>query len=154
MNSVKGDLYGSTASPPPAFVRRYNHCFSQNGKTLKCSCTHCLRLPPNPLPELWLAHAHPERTNGPSARANITSGSINVKLRVTPRGVSISRPLASAMESRSMQMSLIKPPVTENKNTYGLQEIHQQSHIFISTSPAVVYNFPRILAANITNDTL
>lgn len=114
MNSVKGDLYGSTAGPPPAFVWRHNHCFSQNGKILKCSCTHCLRLPPSPLPELWLAHAHPERTNGPSALANITSGSINVMLRVTPRGVSISRPLASAMESRSIQMSL-KPLVTDKK---------------------------------------
>lgn len=150
MHSVKGDLYGSTAGPPPAFVRRHNRCFSPNGKILKCSCTQRLRLPPSPLPELRLAHAHPQRTNGPNARANITSGSINVMLRVTPRGLCISRPLASATESRSIQMSLMKTPVT-GKNAYRQQEINQQSNISTSTSAVAVYNLPCILAVNITN---
>lgn len=153
MNSVKGDLYGSTAGPPPAFVRRHNRCFSQNGKILKCSCTQRLRLPPSPLPELRLAHTHPQRTNGPSTHANITSCSINVMLRVTPRRLAVSRPLASAMESRSIQMSLMKTQAT-GKNSDIQQEINQQSNILTSTSAAVVYNLPCISAANITNDTL
>lgn len=153
INSVKGYLYGSTAGPTPAFVRRHNRCFSQNGKILQCSCTQRLRLPPSPLPELRLAHTHPQRTNGPSARANITSGSINVMLRVTPWRLAISRPLASAIESRSIQMSLMKTLAT-GKITYRQQEINQKSNILTSTSAAVVYNLPCISAANITNDTL
>lgn len=152
MNSVKGDLYGSTAGPPPAFVRRHNRCFSPNGKILQCSCTQRLRLPPSPLPELRLAHTHLQRTNGPNARANITSGSINVMLRVTLWRLAISRPLPS-MESHSIQMSLMKTLAT-GKNAYRQQEINQQSNILTSTSAAVVYNLPCILAANITDDTL
>lgn len=112
-----------TAGQPPAFVRRHNRRFNEDRRNLECSRTLRLRPPCGPLAEQRLAHAHPAKTNARCHRANITSGTINVILRVTPRETSRSQGHRHrrwrAVDRR--RFDAMKPALNVKR---GLQTIH------------------------------